>query len=306
MIKGALYPILLFLFFVSFDKPIEGQTFQVTLSDSVRFDVKALTDSLGLPHGYEAVVLTPVCEVDKCYAIQILLEWDLIGRYQTYDTIPGQPLTKLDHEPFTADDYQKLHQILSNANSVLASYKKEELVRDTRTSSIDGFTGATIREVKESVIGGAVYSCYTLWHISHGAVANSLQLVTKSIFNKALVNKLVNEGDQDINYYLINIFSADDFSTYLPEVLLTIQDGKGYFAKNAIEKMPSGVVNQHQAQRFFTNEFDQLNYFAQVALLGKLDKNVLDDSLKNVIESHLDNRNSHKNELIRKLTEDQL
>lgn len=306
MIRRILYFFLLILFFGSFDSPETAPSFNIVLSDSVKFEAVLRMDSLGLPDGYKASVLTPVCEADKCYAIEILLNWDLIGRYQSFDTIPGQPLTKLDHEPFIAEDYQKLHQILVNSNSALASYKKEELVRDTRTSSIDGFTGATIREIKESVISGAVYSCYTLWHIANGPVVDSLQVITGTVFSEALVQKLVGMGDQQVNYYIINTFSEKDFSTYMTAVLTAIEEGKGYFAKNAIEKMPPEVINLQEAQFFFAKEFDRFNYFTQVALLEKLDGSQLTDSLEISIKSHLDDRNSHKNELIRKLVEGQL
>jgi len=306
MINRVILLFLPVLFFSSFDPRVQHDTFRIVLSDSLQFDAEMRYDSMGLPDGYQADVLTPVCEADKCYAIELRLTWDLIGRYQSFDTIPGQPLTKLDHEPFVDSDYLKLDEILSNSKSVLASYKKEELVRDTRTSSIDGFTGATIREVKESVISGAVYSCYTLWHICNGAVVDSLQELTSSVFSDSLVQKMVSMSDQQVNYFIINAFSDDDFSDYLPAVLVSIKTGKGYFAKNAIEKMPSQVINMEQAQFFFAQEFDRFNYFTQVALLEKLDSSKLTDSLEAVITRHLDDRNSQKTELIRKLTQSQL
>jgi hypothetical protein len=248
-----------------------------------------------------ARVFTPVCEVDKCYAIQVDFYWDVTGRFHHYDTIPGQGLTKLDHIPFTDHDYVKLNYILSNPNSPLASYTKEELVRDVRSSEIDGFTGATINEIKETVIGGAVYSCHTLWHIAHGAVKDSIQKVTRKMFNKDLVGKLVNQKDQEINYFLIDNFSAMDFTKYLPEVLKTIEDGEGYFAKNAIEKMPAEVLTDSLSQRFFATNFSEINYFAQVALLKKLSGAAINEQLVNTLKENMDDRNSYKNDLIRQL-----
>ena len=58
-------------------------------------------------------------------------------------------------------EYEKLHQILSESASVLANYEKEDLVQDIEEEGVDGVSGATINEIKESVISGAVYSCYT-------------------------------------------------------------------------------------------------------------------------------------------------
>ncbi len=41
----------------------------------------------------------------------------LIGRFHHFDTIPGKRLTKLDHIPFTAEDYRKLAEALDERDS---------------------------------------------------------------------------------------------------------------------------------------------------------------------------------------------
>ena len=279
----------------------ENPLFYFTAYDSIDIKVNANFDSLGLLVNYSARVITPVCEKDKCYTIEIDFYWDPIGRFHRYDTISGEGLTKLDHEPFTQSDYSKLDNILTNSNSILGSYTKEELVKNTRSSEIDGFTGATIKEIKESVIGGAVYSCFTLWHIANGSVADSIQRNTKKLLNRDLVKKLVSQKDQKINYYLINNFTETDFAGYLPEVLQTIEDGKGYFAKNAIEKMSEDIVADSLSQLFFASNFNQLDYFAQVALLEKLNAKSLSEAMIITLNENIDDRNSHKNELIKSL-----
>lgn len=273
----------------------------IIVADSVNIEIKALYDSDGLLNTYSARIFTPVCEVDKCYAIEAYFYWDAIGRFHHYDTIPGSELTKLDHEPFTHADYVKLNYILSNSNSALASYTKEELVRDVRNSEVDGITGATINEIKETVISGAVYSCHTLWHIAHGSVQDSIQKVTRKLFDNELVKKLTAKQDQEINYFLIDNFSNEDFIKYLPELLQAIEDGEGYFAKNAIEKLPSEALQDSLSQSFFTSNFSQLDYFAQVALLKNLGGVSLSQELKDALKAQLEDRNSHKNELIRQL-----
>ncbi len=273
------------------------------VADSILTNVRAMYDQQGLPELYHARIFTPVCEVDKCYAIELELYWDLIGRYHHYDTVPGGGLTRLDHLPFTDQDYLKLNYILSNPNSVLASYQKDELVRDVRDSEIDGFTGATIAEVKETVIPGAVYSCHTLWHIAHGAVRDSLRIATREKFSKELVNKLVDRKDQEVNYFLIDNLSEEEYLMYLPAVLRAISDGEAYFAKNAIERMPPDALADSLAQNFFAGYFSDLNYFAQVSLLKKLDEIALNNELIITLKNNLDERNSYKNDLIRHLLE---
>ncbi len=270
-------------------------------ADSLDIEIERLFDETGLPDGYKARVFTPICEEDKCYAVEIDFYWDLIGRYVRYDTIPGQPLTKLEHEPFTPEEYEKLDEILSNSSSVLANYKKEELVRDIEEEGVDGVSGATITEIRESVISGAVYSCYVLWHIVHGPVTESIRMKTLSDLSDSLVQKLVGQEDQEINYFLINNFTKPDFIEYMEHVLATIEKGQGYYPKNAIEKMPTSVFADERAQGFFARRFDKLNYFTQIALLKKLEPAFVNDELKISLKAQLDGRNSQKNDLINHL-----
>ena len=293
------FPFILFGKYNIISKPVRS----ILISDTVICEIDAEFDSNGLIDRYSANISTPVCEVDKCYTIDIKFTWDLLGRFISYDTINGKGLTKLDHIPFTEADYQRLAQILSTSNSPLKNYNKEELVKNTRSSEIDGVTGATIQEIKENVIEGAVYSCYTLWHIAQGSVVDSIQHVTASMLEKRLVSKLVNQHDQDINYFLINQFSDDDFIHYNAQILEMIGQSQGYFAKNAIEKMPAEALQQEMVQFYFAENFDQLNYYAQVALLKKLEKIAVNQQLKKKLKNTIDERNSFRNELINSILE---
>lgn len=264
-------------------------------------EIEDLYDSNGLPEGYKAYIKTAVCESENCYIVQIHFFWDLIGRFQRFDTLPGEGLTKLDHIPFTDLDYQKLDVLLKDENSPLANYSKEDLVRDTRSSEIDGFTGATIQEIKERVISGGVYSCHTLWHIAHGEVIDSLQVRTYAALDSALVEQIISQQDQAMNYFLIQYFSDQDLLTYLPQFLKTFTQSSGYYAKNALERMPSTAVCDPLSQAFFARHFNHLNYFAQVALLKKLNRDTLLPALAKILEQALDERSSARNALIKDL-----
>jgi len=299
--------LIVFAFFNKSGTPFkEGSNSGIILADSVEIDLHQVFDSLGLLNGYKAHIFTPICEKDKCYAVEINFSWDVIGRFVRYDTIPGQELTKLDHDPFVEIDYIKLQSILGNPNSVLSKYTKDNLVKDTRTSEVDGVTGATIQEVKDNVIEGAVYSCYALWHIANGSVVDSIQASTIKLFDEGLIRKLVKQQDQQINYFLINNFSEKDFELYLPEVLETIENSKGYYAKNALEKMPIKVLADSLSQSFFAKRFGQMNYFTQMALLKKLRPNSLNKDFATVLKENITDRKSYKNDIIKELIENRL
>ena len=281
----------------------KGETF-FFIADSIKTEIHLTYDTAGILEGYRAVVNTPVCEDERCYAVELEFYWDLIGNYAGYDTIVGMALTKLDHIPFTTEDYQKLNAILSNSNSSLGLYDREELVQSSRSSDLDGITGATRSEIKNSVIDGAVYSCYTLWHIAHGQAVDSIRQATSRSFSKKLVQKLVRRQDQEINYYLIQYFTDEDFVEYLREVFDCLKVGEGYFVKKAVEQMPVAALVAPISQAYFTENFGQLDYFAQLALLKKLQDCQLEQDFKSALRKSMSDRNSYRDELIRTILAD--
>lgn len=300
--KLVLWHILICLFsFGSHQGGCEEWPANFTVADFINIPIKGYYDSLGLIDLYGARVYTPVCEGKKCYSIEIDLYWDVLGRYHHFDTVPGKGLSKLDHIPLTSSDYCRLDTVLRDPQSILSSYSMEELVENTRSSGIDGITGATLEVLKRGIVDGAVYSCYTLWHIAHGPVVDSLKKATKGMLSQELVQKMVELDDQDIFYYLIHSFSDQEFKSYLPEVLITIREGEGYYSKNAIESIPDEILADSLSQAFFAEFYPELDYFAQVALLESLNSQNLSEALKSVISNEEEERDSYKYELVKKL-----
>lgn len=131
------------------------------------------------PSSYSMWVDSVVCREELCDVVKVRIHWDALGRYQRYEVAPGSILTKLDHKPFTRRDLEKLHAILSNKNSPLGEVEKEAMTGDepkkSESSALDGVSGATILTLKNDVILGAGYTCYDLWHIANGTVAERIQ-----------------------------------------------------------------------------------------------------------------------------------
>lgn len=253
--------------------------------EELSFEFEIISDKNGLPDTVQAFIKSPVCEKDKCYEIQIIMRWDLIGRFREYDTLTGQGLTKLDHIPFIEEDYQKLDRLLKDPNSPIGDYKKEDLIHDTRKSDIDGFTGATIREINEIVVGGGVYSSYTLWQLANRKFTDSIKRMTTSLLDQKLINKLISKHDLAVNYFIINNLNPSDFLNYRNEIIEMITINKGYFVKSAIEKMPREIFQDSIIQDFFAKRFKTFNYFTQVAFLKQLNSISLIPSLKKELMS---------------------
>ena len=305
MLKSVAWCFIPFLVLSQFNSSNPTGTY-FFVEDSIRINVELIMPSEGDMKIYHARIFSPVCEPDKCYNIELDIYWDLIGRFVRYDTVPGYPLTKLDHIPFTTSEYQKMQQILRNESSALADYPKKELTKqNTRISEIDGLTGATADEIRSSVIEGAAYSCYTLWHIVHGAAKDSVKWNTRRILDVELVDQLVGENDQNINYFLVNSFDSLDFIRYKSAYLETIRQGKGYYNKKAITKLPDHLVDDTEVQSFFASCIEKLDYFAQVSLLEKLSDTDLIPSLQSAIVEVRDERSSYKNKLIQEILSEQ-
>lgn len=265
------------------------------------FEFEIIKDKDGLPDTYQAFIKSPICEKDKCYEIEITMQWDLIGRFQEYDTLKGQGLTKLDHIPFTDEDYLRLERLLKDPHSPIGNYKKEELILDTRKSDIDGFTGATIRAINDIVVGGGVYSCFTLWHLANQKFTDSITKMTIDLFDQKLINKMVKQQDLALNYFIINSLNPYDFMIYRDEIFKMITSNKGFFVKKIIEKMPKEIFRDSITQEYFAKRMNSFNYFTQVAFLKQLNAVPLTSSLKKTLMSQKEERNSLRSNLIKNL-----
>ncbi|MFT5860264.1 MAG: hypothetical protein ACI865_002373 [Flavobacteriaceae bacterium] len=129
-------------------------------------------------------IFTPVCETGVCKPIYINLYWDMNGNYLRFDFPEGEILTKLDHVPFTEDDYLLLDEILrgvdprtgiAQANPSQGSSSGENQSSPAPAQSkvllkldmVDGVTGSTLPEHKDKFVPGALYTTYTIWDLAN-------------------------------------------------------------------------------------------------------------------------------------------
>lgn len=259
---------------------------------------QTVKDDQDLPDFYVAHVKTPVCEDSQCYDIEVMLKFDLTGQFLGLDTLAGKGLTKLDHIPFTDGDYDQLQSLLMDERSPLGWYEKEALISDTRNSDLDGFTGATILEIRDIVIDGGVYSCYTLWNLVHRNLKFIAQERTKVLFDEGLIRKMVSYKEERYHYFIINHLASEQWLMFEEALLPLLNFNQGYFLKNAVEKMPREFLESETVQIFFAKRFAALNYFTQVAFLKRLDGVSISWSLRQTLQSETNTSNTLKNQLI--------
>ncbi len=273
-----------------------GPAFEIETKNGGSFEVHEVRwgDKL---EKYSANIMAPVCEEGICYNVNVVFNWNLIGEFIDYQVQPYDPLTKLDHKPFTLGDYAKLQRILTNHDLVFTGLAADKLVVKAE-DTVDGYSGATIEAIKDEVIDGALFTCYTLWHIANGAVVDSIRQHTQRKLDKPMIAKIMGYNSSSAPYYLIETMSEVQFEQNLSEIIGLIKTGKGYFPKNAIEKIPEKLFGKKQMQDFLVQNYDSLSYYTQVAALNKLQKVPLQHDLVNKLLTQISERNSIQNQKI--------
>lgn len=155
----------------------------------VKHVITLMTNEKSEPELFASNIETPVCSDTLCNLMNVRIYWTLAGTYLGYDTIPGKPLTKNDHLKFNTDDYQKLHELLCDEQSILRRRSKDDLFdkESNRISQVvDAVTGATSKEVKDVTVDGAVYSSYTIYHLVHSQLSSAI----KNYVKENLINQL--------------------------------------------------------------------------------------------------------------------
>jgi hypothetical protein len=174
---------------------------------------------------YSARLKMAVCDDKLCAILLLKIRWDLAGNYVRFDTIPGIPLTKFDHKPFTGADYKKLDQILKDKNSTLRMLEKEDLVDKNnliKATTVDAVTGATPATIKNAVVEGAVYSSYTLWHYVHGMVKDSIRAFTDRIYSEQIALQMLRSENYETQLFALKKFTSDDYRKYFNETCQAI------------------------------------------------------------------------------------
>jgi hypothetical protein len=262
-------------------------------TDSIRYDLWLLSGENGLPEQYHAEIFTPVCYSDKCYPVFIDFYWDLLGNFKNYQMPPGKTLTKNDHEEFKPEEYQKMQEILANASSMLGEYKAEELVveqREEMAHGVDAVTGATLKTLQNEVISGAVYSCYTLWHIAHGEITQLTRQHTANIKDPGMIIRFLKSNNHHYQYWAIDeVLEAgeqpdEQFSSPLLEIL---RGDNIFISRYLLEKLPIAVLQSEERQDWLWETYLTSPYRLQMALLDKMEKMDLHPGIHQSITSQL-------------------
>lgn len=261
--------------------------------NGVSYTVQLKADEAGNPAFYHAYVFTPVCDDDLCKPVYIDFYWDLLGNYQHYEVPSNHPLTKMDHLVFTPDEYARLHDILQDPESLLKDYQIEELVESTEQvrpgGNVDGVTGATSKSLQAVVIPGALYTCYTLWHIAHGRVRDTIADITESLLSPALLEQFLRSGNYRYQHYALDRLIDGQGNVepgFEQDIFNLIASPNVFLAQRVVKAISPDYLQSARRQRWLGQLFIGANYRLQLALLDKFRKVSLQEELKNTLSVH--------------------
>lgn len=247
---------------------------------SVRHPLSLLSNENGDPQLFYAYIHTPVCIDGVCKPVYIDIYWDLRGNYVGYGVYPEELLTKYDHEPFTEADYEKLHRLLLDDNSILDRKQLSDLfdlnvVAAEKVSfqgvEVDAVSGATKKEISESVVEGALYSCYTLWHLVHGEVNSLIKNQLTSMYSPELAAHFLNSAYQPYHFYAIQQMDSASLNQSLPRLLEIFKDARPLTRTYLLKKLPKTLWKQKKLTEELYGMFDQLDVNTKTLLVDHLD-----------------------------------
>lgn len=282
--------------------------FNYLTSDSVLLDVQYHYDSIGSWVGYTSHIKTPVCEDQLCYDVELEFYWDLIGNFSHFLVDSNKPLTKQDHIPFNDADYNRLNRILSTKSPSFIHLRRSELVispENADPSNIDGNTGATAKEVKKDMVPGAVYTCYTLWHIANGGIEFRIQEHTKQKLDEDVIRQLLNTDQIGAHYFLIENVGSEYFELFINDFMELAQEYDPYFTGRIIDRIPMHLLQNFTVQEFFLRQFHSLEFSSKNTLIAKLEGNTnLSESALKFLMEHIRQTNPEQNDQIIRIVYD--
>jgi hypothetical protein len=171
-------------------------------------------DSNGWSDGFSIEIDSVICRDVQCEIIPVGIQFDAIGNFREFQLQFGDELTKMDHIPFTDEDYSKLREILSNPNSALRNISADRIVTPEEAMArkeVDGISGATSLTEEEAIVEGAAYTSYTLWHWANNPdIRNQARLLTAQLPSEDQLIQFLNQGTEDYLNFAINQLIANN------------------------------------------------------------------------------------------------
>lgn len=229
-----------------------------------------LQNNEGLTLWYGRYFHKDICVTGLCRMVKLWIFWDATGGYLGFRPEENYPLTRQDHIPFEKDDYKRLNTILADRNSIFRSLNYEDLiVREKENKSyfhVDGYSSTTQPYLSDYAIKGAAYTCYTLWHTTHGPTRRYIadSIITPRI-NKEYIEKLL-KGNEKYKLFALNLLSEKPFlfDKFENTIFELIAFSDIAIAEKALSNIPNSFlenkINQHKLIDILDTAHNKIKY----------------------------------------------
>ncbi|MEL6252243.1 MAG: hypothetical protein AAFR87_09555 [Bacteroidota bacterium] len=242
-----------------------------------------LSDSVGNPLLFYADIYTPVCIDNICKPVQIEIYWDLLGEYVGFALQKNQPLTKFDHEEFEPDDYEKFHALMLDDHSVLDRSKMEDLFdKNAKVEpdkeqvvyngvEVDAVSEPTKKVIRESTVEGALYSCYTLWHLVNGESSRKIKNYFSEIYNDRFSTYLLDSPYESYQRFALKKLTPEAYLDFRPQILHILESASPLTRSYVLKKLPDEDWADEKLSEFLYENFSNWDMNTQTLLLKHLE-----------------------------------
>jgi hypothetical protein len=259
---------------IAVDYGIEQTYVQAFQDNSATDSLYLLKTGKHIPVHYFRKVHTGVCFDNKCRELDIIVYWNITGRYLGFAMPEGEFLSKTEHEPFTEEEYVRLNELLADPSLPLGGISFEELIdaSESETGLVDGVSGATSNEVSEMVVEGAAYTTHKLWNIVYGPTQDLVIQLTEKQLTPDLIDKILKSPDINDRVWALNrIDQSIELNSNLSCSLLDIISGEDYFlAYSAIHAIDPVHLDSDAFQSGLFSKYAVLDYGLKKMILEKL------------------------------------
>jgi len=246
-------------------------SYKDTLTNNLIYLRKSKTN---IPLYYYKKIQDAVCFDNVCRMLDIIVYWNITGRYLGFELPKGEFLSKQEHDPFSEDEYQQLHILLSDDSIPLDAISYDELAVKPKydEESVDAVSGATSKSVADIVIKGAAYTTYKLWNIVNGSTMDIVSELTEKQLTPTLIHRILQSPDNNDRLWALNrIDSTTELTLDLESSLLEIiASNNFYLAYNAIQSLDAIHLKSTELQQRLFSTYPKANHSIQKELLKKL------------------------------------
>ena len=253
------------------DEPSIVVTFKDSLTQETIF-LRKLKDNI--PLHYFKKVKGEVCDEKECRLLDIIVYWNITGRYLGFELPKGEFLSKYDHNPFSENEYQQLHTLLADESLPLDKVSFEKLIEQpqNKQEDVDALSGATSKNIANMVVKGAAFTTYKLWNTVNGTTMDIVSEFTEKQLTPVLLYRILQSEDvTDQLWALQRMDVVKVLTSQLEDTLLEIISSEDfYLSYSAINAIDANHLKSVELQNCLFSIYQKTNHSIKTAILKKL------------------------------------